>query len=236
MRKCATAGTGKVIMSGTIMEKVKVGLCALKWTLIACAVCGGLVTGLPSNSCAYTTVILGPNVPESIEQDFLAATTVQFTVNFTTNPFFANTYQIILNGLNPAFNPPIPDQQMFNALNQQITALQTQISTMTQTFNYVLSTATFSYGFADGQNWEQWDVLDKFNNQLVPSNDWLVNCSRPTFWNSIQPSSTTFQLVTMDSTTCNAVLSAIYSDIYEELTSTPTVPTPAGPTESGTMP
>lgn len=152
---------------------------------------------------AYT-VIQGP---PTLESGLIASATNQYNATLTANPFFPGTYQIQLISTNAAYNPPVTNQALLNAL----------VSVSTQ--NYV-------YGWADGIDWQRWHTLGFFNNQFDSSRNYVVNCSSPSYWNSLQVSTSAFPLVSIDSTTCMAILSGVYNDIYNEFFSTPPAPVP----------
>ena len=76
----------------------------------------GLLVFLPCTAMAFTTITLSSSAPAAVEQALLKQTTTQFNATVLTNPFFPNTYQVILYGLNPNYNPPPTDAQLLNSI------------------------------------------------------------------------------------------------------------------------
>lgn len=163
---------------------------------------------LTSTLHAFTQLTVSTAAPAGIEQQFIAATTNQFQAILTSNPLAANTYAIKLFGPNPNYQAPplVP------------TTLEAALS---------LGSTVYTYGWANGMDYERTKDLNFF--LALPSSTtpggFFVNCSSPAYFNGIQYSSTTQQLVTIDTTTCNAVLSGVYNFIYQQFFSTPTAPT-----------
>ena len=157
---------------------------------------------------AYTVVTVSTAAPVGLEKDFIAQTTAQYAASVFVNPFVANTYQVQLFGPNPSFNPPPSNADLLNALVS-------------------VDSYTYVYGWGDGESFERYHDLGYFTAPIgtvgMLDGGFFVNCSSPTYWNNIQYSSDTFQLVSMDSTTCNAVLSGVYNFVYQQYFSTPTV-------------
>ena len=148
----------------------------------------------------YNVVVTTDPVSESA---FLSNVGSQLLSSIVPNPFVANTYQIGLFGINPNYNPPITNAQLLQSL-------------------VAIGSSTYVYGWADGLDYERWNVLGKFNAQLIQTTDYEVNCSSPTYWG----------IVAIDSTTCVNMLNKIYNDVYQEFFSTPIAPTVPGPMEN----
>lgn len=139
------------------------------------------------------TLQLSPGTPEQVEQDLIASVTNQFNVTISTNPFFQFTYQAVLNGYNPLYNPPLTSQQLLNQINsdaQYITNVDSN---------------TYPAGWADGMGYQQY--LDN-----TQAGEFIDNCSSPTYFN----------LVNIDTQTCANVVSAFYEYIYSVHIGTPT--------------
>jgi len=154
----------------------------------------------PRTGFSYTVVTVSTGAPAGLEQSFIAATTAQFTGAVFSNPFFANTNQILLYAPNPGYLKPVSNQDLLNAL-------------------VTVDSTTYVYGWGAGTDSERWRDLGAF----TASNGYLVNCSSVPYWNTLQVSTTTNQLVAIDTATCQAVLSGVYNAIYQQFFSTPTV-------------
>lgn len=157
-----------------------------------------LLLGLVSWSQAYTVVVPSTSAPQGIEQTFIAATTTQFEATLFVNPLFAGTYQIQLLGPNPAYNPPVTDADLLQAL-------------------VTIDSYTYVYGWADGMRYERGHDLGYFTapaGQIgMPNGGFFVNCSSAPYFN----------VPAIDSTTCQGVLATVYNFIYQQNFSTPTV-------------
>lgn len=88
-----------------------------------------------SRGFAFTTVTLSSGAPSGTENAFLSSTTNQFSSKLFSNPFFPNTYQLLIYGPNPSYNPPPSTQQIL-------------------TTAAAISTTTFIYGFSDGMDYQ----------------------------------------------------------------------------------
>ena len=77
-----------------------------KVTVFALVLAGVLLSA--RNSGAYTQVQISTGAPTGIEENFIAATTAQFTGKVIKNPLAAHTYSLILYGLNPSYQAPEP--------------------------------------------------------------------------------------------------------------------------------
>jgi hypothetical protein len=139
-----------------------------------------LSTGM---SHGYTTVQVSTASSPGLETAFIAATTTQFNANVLVNPFFAGTYQITLNGLNPSYNPLVTNTQLLNSL-------------------VAVSTYGYVYGYGGGMVYQ--------NN--VDSNlatNFAINCSSPTAFMLNATSTTTFDSNTCNDVMQN-VLNALF--------------------------
>ncbi len=108
---------------------------------------------IASYGSAYTVVTLSTSAPASLEKAFINSTTSQFSGTLSTNPFFAGTYQLKLDGLNPNYNPPVQQKALLDSL--------VSISS----YNYV-------YGWGDGESYQQY--VD-----ATQAQSFIVQCSTP---------------------------------------------------------
>lgn len=83
--------------------------------VLAILLVGGFLSGSAS---AFTQIQLAPGASESVEQSLLQATSDQFLIDVKTNPFFPNTYNVTLHGLNPSFNPSPTSADLMKILPQ----------------------------------------------------------------------------------------------------------------------
>lgn len=161
-----------------------------------------------ANAAMYAVVQTSTGAPASLQANFLASTTNQYQTKLIVNPFTPNTFQLMLYDYNPLYNPPVSNTDLLNAL-------------------VTVDSYTYVYGWADGETFERSHDLGYFTapvGQLgMPNGGFFVNCSSAPYFNGLQISSTTNQLVSIDSTTCNAVLSGVYNFVYQQFFSTPTI-------------
>ena len=102
-----------------------------------------LLSGVPGIVRAdFITVQTSTSAPANLGSTFLSAAQNQFTATVLTNPFFPGTYQMMLYGLNPSFNPPVSDSDTIQILQNQINA-DAQYLTNVDSYTYV-------FGFAAG--------------------------------------------------------------------------------------
>lgn len=102
-------------------------------------------------SC-FTTLV----APPAIEKTFIANTTNQYLSMLVVNPFFPNTYQLTITGINPAYNPPPSYQTLLNSL-------------------VTVDSYTYVYGWAAGVSYQQyrdWTSADAYT----------VVCSSPSLF------------------------------------------------------
>jgi len=97
-----------------------------------------------------------------------------------------------------------------------------------------LGATVYVYGFANGMQYERNKDLSWWLAQPGsigwPNGGYYYNCSSATYFNNLQVDTNTAQLVNIDSATCNAVLSAVYNEIFQQNVSTPIViPPPVVP-------
>ena len=160
-----------------------------------------LSLGLVSWSQAYTVVTVSTAAPQGLEQSFLDATTNQFLATLFKNPLASNTWSVKLFDVNPNYNTHNPPP----------TTLEQALS---------LGATVYLYGFMNGIQDERDRDLSWFTAPIGAlgwnNGGFLVNCSSPTWWNGVQQSSMTQQLVSIDSTTCNAVLVGVYNTIWNQ--------------------
>ena len=157
---------------------------------------------------AYTVVTVSTAAPDGLEQSFISATTSQYSATVIKNPLASNTWTMKLLGLNPTYLPPVSSVDLLRSL-------------------VTVDSYTYVYGWADGMDYERTTELGFFTspeNQLgMPNGGFFINCSSAPYWNGMQVSTQTEQIVSIDSTTCNAVLSGVYNWIYQSEFSTPTI-------------
>lgn len=115
-----------------------------------------LVSGLAGFASAYTIVQVSSTSPAGLEASFIAATTSQFTASVVTNPFFANTTQVMLYGDNPRYAKPVSNQDLLNAI-------------------VTVDSYTYVYGWADGADYQQ-------TSQISDISQFAVNCSSQTYF------------------------------------------------------
>lgn len=147
---------------------------------------------------AAVNVYLSTAAPSGLQADLLSNLTSQYVATFSASPYFPGTYTATLFRKNPNYQPP-PQALDINKLTAEFISQ---------------STMTFIYGFADGQAYERHVDL----NTIAESN---VNCSSSTYYD--QFIGTTTYHTPIDQVTCNAVLSQVWSVIYQQNFSTPTV-------------
>lgn len=176
--------------------------------LYSCCCLAFLWTGTAKAS-DFAQVTVSTAAPAGLIDQWLGDTTAKYLANVVTNPFSPRTYAVTLIGPNPAYNPPP-------------TTLEQALS---------LGATVYLYGWGNGIDYQRWHTLGHFNNMLVRNQDYMVNCSTMSapFWNGLQVSTMTNQVVSIDSTTCSVILSAIYNDTYQEFFSTPPAPTSPEP-------
>lgn len=145
---------------------------------------------------AYTVVTVSTGVPPTVEKALLAQTTTQFNASLIVNPLAANTYQVKLFGFNPAYQPPPPAPALIN-----LDTLTTKLT--------AISTYTYVLGFASGMLYER-------NSDAAILGFYMNLCS----------SATTFNLVKIDSTTCQGVLGFMDNWIIRQSSGLAVVPNP----------
>jgi hypothetical protein len=148
----------------------------------------------PASLNAFTQVQLGPNVPESVEQNFLADTTAQWLGTLTSNAFFPNTYTFVLTGPNTAFNPPPSNIDLLNAV-------------------ITVDSYTYVYGWADGMSYDRasnMQLIANIEGQCASSTTFIVDGST---WNTVY----------VDTATCRAVLNESWQQLYQLNYASPTV-------------
>lgn len=129
--------------------------------------CAGLFFSLKATEAqAYTFVTLGPNVPETIEQQFIASATTQYQATLVPNPLASNTYQLTLFGLNSSYNPPVTNLELLNSI-------------------VTIDSYTYVYGWADAENYQQ-NLDGTFLGSLIgkcdtPSDFTIDQSTPPTF-------------------------------------------------------
>ena len=146
---------------------------------------------------AYTIVV---STDAALERSFLAATTAQFNVSLSSNPFFPNTYQLTLYGSNP--NYVLPGQVLPSAPCQ----LDKDVALMVG-----ISSFTYPYGWAAGMYYERCQDLGILSN-------YFVNCSTATVFQHVMGSTATWDLGT-----CEDALYNVNEAIFERNLSTPVV-------------
>jgi len=145
---------------------------------------------------AYTVVT---STSPALEQAFLAATTTQFNVSITSNPFFANTYQVKLLGTNPNYILPGQVAPSAPAQIDQDVALMVGISSF-----------TYPYGWAAGMTCERSNDLDLLG-------QYFVNCSSVTAFEHVYSTTGTW-----NPGTCSDTLMTLNDAIFQQNLSTPT--------------
>lgn len=119
-----------------------------------------------SPAYSFTTVQLSTSSPKGLENAFLAATTTQFTATVVSNPFFANTYQVLLQDYNPGYTKPVTMQELLNSL-------------------VTVDSYTYVYGWADGESYDRTQtighVAQKSNLCASATNFQLIESGTATF-------------------------------------------------------
>ena len=101
---------------------------------------GGILLTKPCHAFqGYNVVVTTDPISQAA---FLANTTNEFIATEVPNPFVANTYQINLYGINPNYNPPITNQELFAGL-------------------LYVDTSTYVYGWAAGESYQQTAQIDQ---------------------------------------------------------------------------
>lgn len=170
------------------------------------AFCLGLLL-LPnvSNAATYTAnVSLSSSAvsPVSLLADVLSSlTTGQYLGTSVASPFFPNTYSVTLKGRNPNYQPPIVPPPI----------VSTSLITLDTITNKLTSISTYTYivGYAQGMLYER-----------------VHDAGVLGFHMGLCTSATTFNLVTIDSTTCNAVLGYVDQWIMSQSSGIAVVPNP----------
>jgi hypothetical protein len=139
----------------------------------------------------------------------LANTTNEFIAKVTPNPLVANTYQITLFGLNPAYVAPSTTSCFQLSVPVDTTTLNADLSALILAGPQVIQDP-IAYGFASGE---------EYNNNTVENmvGEYGVNCSSPTAFNLTQTGVGTF-----DRSTCQDTISTIENALFELNLSTPT--------------
>lgn len=150
------------------------------WAAVAayflCLACG-------SQASAYTTVVLSPSTPETIESELIADLTNQFNIQLTVNPYFPNTYQLTVLGVNPAYNPQPTNADLLNAV-------------------VTVDSYTYVYGWADGA-----ENQNTISESMIAN--YYVNCSTPTAFNLAQSTVSTFSAATCQDVT-QTIFNSLY--------------------------
>lgn len=97
--------------------------------------------GVPAAAFAAVNVSFSSYVPNSVQAEFISSTTGQFLSTVTPNPYFQNTFSLVISGKNPAYQPPIISSPILTA-----TAVD----------------ECQAYGFGQGLDTERW-----YNQQLI---------------------------------------------------------------------
>jgi hypothetical protein len=130
---------------------------------VAGALVFGLFLGLPASGLPYTVVTISTSAPQGLETSFIASTTNQYLSTLFVNPLFAGTYQLLLYGQNPDYNPPP-------------TTLEDALS---------LGATVYVYGFANGMTYQQTQIESMtvmMGSLCASATDFnLVNTSTMTF-------------------------------------------------------
>lgn len=139
------------------------------------------------------------NIPTpGLAADFIASTTTQYLGTVTPSAFFSNTWNVVLTGKNPNYNPPpVASTPTVNA-DALLQALVT------------VSTSTYPYGWADGMEYGR--VQD-----LKIVSYYVVNCSTPSVFDVSDSTGI------WNSAVCTTALSKAYEGIYQMNFSTPTI-------------
>lgn len=186
-------------LSASKIQPISLRLVILPMLLIA-----GFLISCTKSSDAYTTVLVGTGTLESVENNFIAATTSYFSASLQSNPLAANTYTLTLwGGQRPG----------------QATVVFSTMSFVTMTNQMITNSSyTYLYGWSDGSQYTRGQ-----DSQLV-SFDWSGCKSTMTF--AIPPpniSTSTWTVPKIDSTTCSFLLSYESNKIFGLSFSTPTI-------------
>lgn len=135
--------------------------------------------------------------PSSLQQSILSdLTTGPYLGSSKVSPFFANTYSVTVNGKNPNYQAPSVSTTLIN--------LDTISDKLT-----VISTYTHLTGYAQGMMYER-------NNDAESLGYFMGLCAN----------ATNFNLVKIDSTTCNGVLGFMDNWIVTQTSGLAVVPNP----------
>lgn len=107
---------------------------------------------------AYTVVTISTSAPAGTETSFIATTTNTYQATVSTNPFFANTFSMVIYGPNPSYNPPPTNADLLNNI-------------------VTVDSFTYVYGWADGASYQQYRDANA-------AGDFIVNCDSPTYWSA----------------------------------------------------
>lgn len=142
-----------------------------------------LFLGQNRGEAAPTYITYASSAPVGTQPAVEASIEAQWTT--ALNPFFPDTLKIY--GPNPLYNPPVTNADLLNAI-------------------MTVDSYTYVYGWAQGMQYER-------NTDIGTLDDFVMNCSSPTF----------FGVVAIDTTTCVTVLEKLGDDIYTQNFSTPTI-------------
>jgi hypothetical protein len=182
-----------------------------------------LLSGVPGTAKAdFITVQTSTGAVPTLGAQFLSEVQNRFTATTLTNPFFPGTYQVMLYGTNPSFNPPLSDSDTIQMLQGQIDS-DAQYLANVDSYTYV-------YGFAAGIDQQRQtdgmeasfgftDCVSSPTLMMAPSADsqncnLMVNIASATVGNLRSVcASTTTQVATfgsvVDTGSCNAILPSI---------------------------
>lgn len=126
---------------GTFQTKGKI-----PYSKVVLASLGALFLGLRLSQAAVN-VYLGPNVPLSMQADFIANTTTQYQTTLVPSTYFPGTYTLTILGKNP---PPQCGGVVVLPCN-----LDQDVTSMV-----AITTKSYDYGFANGMDTERQQDTD----------------------------------------------------------------------------
>ena len=160
-----------------------------------------LILAMPIHATMYAVVQTSTGASAGTDTAFIANTTNYFDAVVVPNPYFPDTFNITLFGLNPLYNPPPTTAQLLGDL----------IS---------VDSYTYTDGWADGESYNQYSTVNLLQNT---TGSFLIGCSTSAanlskWFNLVQTSTTTFS-----QKTCEDVVNSIAQGIYNMEASSPTL-------------